>query len=102
MMAGMNTNDADRPDDLISLKAACQLAPSPYGGSVHVNTMRRWCLSGKLRYWRNGHWLFVRRADVLALFQEMPEPAPRERQPPPGLQRARVREILRRHGVVRD
>ena len=66
------------PNDLIGLKEAAKLVPSPRGGKgVHINSLRRWCLTGRLRYWRQGPWLFVSKADLATLFtaQEKPQAA---------------------------
>lgn len=74
----MNTNE--RPTDLMGLKDAAKLVPSPFGGGrgVHLCTFRRWVLAGKLRYWRVGKWLMVSRADVMGLFEpvEKVDPTP--------------------------
>lgn len=64
------------PTDLLSLKDACHLIPSPRGGTIHLNSLRRWCLSGRLRYWKQGPWMFVSRADLAALFTPQEQPAP--------------------------
>lgn len=67
------------PDDLISLKAAAQLA-----GGVHPKTIRRWIDRELLEGYRQGpRLLFVSRSEVRALAQPLGaeyvmEPANRE------------------------
>lgn len=95
----MTTTHDDRPDDLISLKEATYLLPSPREGKrTHINTLRRHALSGRLRYWRNGPWFLVSRAEVLAMCQLVaPKPAPGTPTPEQAERAARTDAILKRH-----
>lgn len=86
------------PDDLLCLKDAAKLVPSPHGGGrgVHQNTLKRWIFSGRLRHWKIGPYLLVRKADLMDLIKPAEKPAP---PPPPVL--SRTDEILKRHGLLR-
>ena len=59
---------ADVPTDLISLAEACKLIPSRKAGRrLHIKTLYRWALNGRVRAWKiQGSW-FVSKADMLAL-----------------------------------
>lgn len=94
----MNANE--RPDDLISLKEATRLLPSPREGKrTHINTLRKHALTGRLRYWRNGPWFLVSRAEVLALCQAVPPATPDPSVPTAerAARDARNAEVLKRH-----
>ena len=83
-------------------RAACKLLPGRnHGKCLHLNSMRRWVLLGRLRAWkRAGLWL-VSRAEVLGMNK------PREplRDPGPFAQTRAERmqwtqEVLRRHRLA--
>jgi excisionase family DNA binding protein len=57
------------PDDLLTVKEAAKLLKPARGRRVHVSSVLRWVLQGRLQGYRRGHYWFVRRADVLALTQ---------------------------------
>lgn len=57
----------DTPNDLISTREATTLLPSKRPGrKVHISTILRWVLSGKLRGWRVGGSWFVSRSELLS------------------------------------
>lgn len=87
---------SEAPDDLLSLKDAAKLIPSPYGGNrgIHVNTMKRWVLSGRVRHWKIGPFILVSKADVLAMPKLV---VPVENVPTS----TKTDDILRRHGLLR-
>jgi hypothetical protein len=94
---------AQTPDDLIGLSEACRLIPSRKPGRrLHVATLYRWVLSGRVRGWRIGRGLFVSRADMLRLARPVDvaeDPAAGELRS--AAERAKWAEaVLRRHGVL--
>lgn len=65
----MNTND------LLSLTEAAKLLPSCRAGKrVHVATLYRWVLSGRLPAVKRGRYYFVRRADLDAMARPVERP----------------------------
>jgi excisionase family DNA binding protein len=94
----------EQPTDLMCLKDAAKLIPSPHGGNrgVHVNTVKRWILTGRLRHWRIGAYILVSRADVLAVPKQAPAPKPVPEPVPEGTYRPETEAILRKHGLLRD
>lgn len=63
------------PDDLIGIKAATKLIPSPKAGaSTSLSTLYRWINKGKLRCWKRDRFRLVSRAQLLALLEPQPLP----------------------------
>lgn len=56
------------PDDLISLAQAAKLLPAKRGKRVHVSTIRRWGLSGRLTLFEC-HGLKVSETELRARFK---------------------------------
>jgi hypothetical protein len=85
------------PTDLIPLAEARLLMPSPRPGKrTNLATVYRMIVSGQLRAWRRGRWLFVSKAEVL----EMPERVKRTPRPPPVEERADL-DRWRQEGMKR-
>lgn len=65
------------PTDLISVSEAAALCPSPIqaGKAIHKSTVRDWIRRGELRGFKRGHFWFVSKGELLALYQQW------ERQP---------------------
>lgn len=84
--------------EYVSLVEAAKLVPSPKPGKrTHVNTVRRWCRSGRVRSYRRGRWLFVKVEDLLAAAtpQEV-TPQPAEGKPRSRAQQASAEERQRK------
>ncbi len=65
------------PDDLITVREASGLVPSPRGGRTNRSTLLRWINAGKLRAWKTrGTWILVSRAEVLELLKPVPVQPP--------------------------
>jgi excisionase family DNA binding protein len=77
------------PEDLIDAGAAARLL------RVHISTIYRWALTGRLRAWRVGSRYRVSQAEVLASVREVPSVAS------PGGGHARAVAELRRAGVMK-
>lgn len=91
--------------DLIPLKDACKLLPSGRAGKrVHLATLYRWVLSGKLPAVRRGRNYFVRREDLDALHKPvevvMREMRRRRVPQPSAATRAETERILREYGLA--
>jgi excisionase family DNA binding protein len=69
-MDACNTIADAIPADLISTRVAAKLL-----GGCNIATVYRWVMSGRLQGWRRGQRWFVRRADVLAVWQRAEVPA---------------------------
>jgi hypothetical protein len=66
---------ADLPEDLIGVKAATALIPSPVpGAKTHLSTIYSWIRKGKLRCWKRDRYRLVSRAELLALLEPQPLP----------------------------
>lgn len=85
------------PDDLIGTREAAKVA------QTHINTLKRWCFSGKLRFWRRNHLIFVSRADVVAMWREHiaqgTGPKPRKRKSKGAGTPEWARRVLDRAGI---
>lgn len=88
------------PPDLISPRAAAMLM------KVHIATMFRWILKGKLRSWRRaGTRYMVSQADVMDLFEPVAatqanEPERRGRPPSTSASHRRAVEELKKAGYM--
>ncbi len=61
------------PSDLIPVKDACALIPSPRGKTA-LSTVYRLVRRGELRAWRRGPWTFVSRQEVVELMKPVQLP----------------------------
>lgn len=58
-------SDETIPRDLVPIAEAPKyLKSNRPGKKVALQTLYRWCLTGKLRCWKRGPWRFVSRADL--------------------------------------
>lgn len=96
------------PTDLISTGQAVKLVPGQRPGkSIHLATVYRWILDGRLRSWKVGGRLLVSEAELRALFR----PVPARRRPSGENETAaervtrqqadaHTRAALKRHGLL--
>jgi hypothetical protein len=91
------------PSELVSIAQAAALIPSPRAGCrTALSTVYRLIERHKLPSWKRGAWRYVRRADIVALFEAVPrfDPPPK---PKSAAIRARdewTQKILREAGLA--
>lgn len=99
--ACMNTHEpTPLPNDLISTSEAIRLIPGTRPGkAIHVATLYRLVLAGKLRGWKVGRRTLVSRSEVVGLIRPLTVKGEAERRLTRQQEDAQTTAVLRKFGL---